>query len=82
LIDDLRYGKPETTGNESVEEKSGEYAFLKIRYKLPESKDSRLLTRTVDKESEYQSLDSAPGEVRFAAALAAFAQLLRGDSHV
>jgi Ca-activated chloride channel family protein len=82
LIDDLRYGKPKTTGKESVEEKSGEYAFLKIRYKLPESKDSRLLTRAVDNESEYQSLASAPGEVRFASAVAAFAQLLRGDSYV
>ena len=46
LIDDLRYEKPETTGKEGVEEKSGEYAFLKIRYKLPEAKDSRLLTKS------------------------------------
>lgn len=82
LIDDLRYGKPETTGKENVEAKSGEYAFLKIRYKLPKAKDSRLLKRAVDKESEYQSLDSAPGEVRFASAVAAFGQLLRGDSYV
>ena len=82
LIDDLRYGKPETTDKESLEEKSAEYAFLKIRYKLPESEDSRLLTRAVDKESEYQSLASAPGEVRFASAVAAFGQLLRGDSYV
>jgi Ca-activated chloride channel family protein len=82
LIDDLRYGKPETAGKENVEEKSGEYAFLKIRYKLPESKDSLLLTRAVDKKSEYQSLASAPDEVRFASAVAAFGQLLRGDSHV
>jgi Ca-activated chloride channel family protein len=82
LIDDLRYGKPETAGKENVEEKSGEYAFLKIRYKLPESKDSVLLTRAVDKKSEYQSLASAPDEIRFASAVAAFGQLLRGDSHV
>jgi Ca-activated chloride channel family protein len=82
LIDDLRYGKPETAGKENVEEKSGEYAFLKIRYKLPESKDSLLLTRAVDKKSEYQSLASAPDEIRFASAVAAFGQLLRGDSHV
>ena len=82
LVDDLRYGKPETTGKESVEEKSGEYAFLKIRYKLPEAKVSRLLERAVGKESEYQTLDSAPGEVRFASAVAAFGQLLRGDSYV
>jgi len=82
LVDDLRYGKPETTGKESVEEKSGEYAFLKIRYKLPKTKVSRLLKRAVGKESEYQSLDSAPGEVRFASAVAAFGQLLRGDSYV
>lgn len=82
LIDDLRYGKAKATGKESIEEKSGEYAFLKIRYKLPESEDSRLLKRAVDKESEYQSLDRAPGEARFASAVAAFGQLLRGDSYV
>jgi Ca-activated chloride channel homolog len=80
-LDDLRYGKAETTGPERVEE-SGEYAFLKIRYKLPEAKASRLLERAVGKESEYQSLDSAPGEARFASAVAAFGQLLRGDSYL
>ena len=82
LIDDLRYGKPKTTGKQSAEAKSGEYAFLKIRYKLPEAKDSRLLKRAVDQKSEYRSFDSAPAEVRFASAVAAFGQLLRGDSYV
>ena len=82
LVDDLRYGKPESAGKESVEAKRGEYAFLKIRYKLPDAKDSRLLKRVVGKESEYQSLYSAPSEVRFASAVAAFGQLLRGDPYV
>jgi Ca-activated chloride channel homolog len=81
-VDDLRYGKPETTGKESADEKNGEYAFLKIRYKLPETKDSRLLKRAVGTESEYRSFDSAPGEARFASAVAAFGQLLRGASYV
>jgi len=82
LIDDLRYGKKGTAGEDTVEEKGDEYAFLKIRYKLPDSKKSRLITTPIGRENEYPSLDRVPGEARFASAVAAFGQLLRGDSHV
>lgn len=36
----------------------------------------------IGKESEHQSFDKVPGEARFASAVAAFGQLLRGDPYV
>jgi len=82
LIDDLRYGKSETARKDQIGRKSNEYAFLKIRYKLPDAGESRLITKSISSENEYQSLNKAPGEARFASAVAAFGQLLRGDPYV
>ncbi len=82
-IDDLRYGRdgakePSRPGNAAT----GEYAFLKIRYKLPGEQRSRLITTPITPAQERHSLAAAPGEARFAAAVAAFGQILRGDSRV
>lgn len=77
-IDDLRYGKSDTA---SEEPGSGEYAFLKIRYKLPDSDTSSLITVPVTKNVETAELGAAPQEARFAAAVAAFGQILRGGRH-
>jgi len=57
-----------------------ELAFLKMRYKLPDSDTSQLITRPVVKADVVQSLDQASVDVRFAASVAAFGQLLRGSS--
>ena len=56
---------------------AGEYAFLKIRYKLPDRDDSTLITRTVTRADEAERVGDAPQEARFAAAVAGFGQLLR-----
>jgi Ca-activated chloride channel family protein len=82
LIDELRYARREPTGNDQGGERTDEFAFLKIRYKLPEEKTSRLIETPIGMEKEYKFLDSVPGEVRFASAVAAFGQLLRGDPYV
>lgn len=82
LIDDLRYAKHETDYKTSSEKISSEYAFLKIRYKLPDSATSTLITTPIDKDSEYSAFGRVPGEARFASAVAAFGQLLRGEPHV
>ena len=55
-----------------------ELAFLKIRFKLPEAEESRLITRPVTAADMLDSVDAAPADVRFAAAVAAFGQILRG----
>lgn len=82
LIDKLRYGRPAAGEDVKATTENAETAFLKIRYKLPDAEDSRLLTTAIGSESEYASVDTAPGEARFATAVAAFGQLLRGDPYL
>lgn len=79
-LDDLRYQQAQAPT--ATDAKAGEYAFVKIRYKLPNSDTSELISTPVGAEQEYPSLDAAPTEARFAAAVAGFGQLLRGSSYL
>lgn len=76
-VDPLRYGKEQA----SVAHKSGELAFLRLRYKEPEGDVSRLVEWPVQREDVKSSLAQASTEFRFAAAVAAFGQQLRGGKH-
>jgi len=83
LIDELRYAPQETVDGTRPQAKIGEYAFLKIRYKLPGAEKSRLMTTPIGRKNEYPSVEKVPGtDVRFATAVAAFGQLLRGGSYL
>ncbi|MFL6743831.1 MAG: vWA domain-containing protein, partial [Sphingomicrobium sp.] len=75
-IDDLRYGKPAA---QAV--RSGELGFVKIRYKLPKSDTSRLISTPIDGRYEVRRFEDAPQDARFAIGVAAFAELLRGGKH-
>lgn len=75
LVDDLRYGDRETKQYGL----SGEYAFLKIRYKLPNSTNSKLLTTPITNKHEYSNINRAPTDIRFAASVAGFGQILKGS---
>lgn len=78
-VDELRYKpaeKPAPAGQE------GEYAFVKIRYKRPSSDTSTLISTPVDARQAYRTLEQVPQEPRFAAAVAAFGQLLRGGDYL
>lgn len=79
LVDDSRYQKP--AAQPDSKNNTGEYAFVKIRYKLPDSDTSKLITTPVDSKVEYKQLAEVPNDAKFAASVAAFAQLLRGDSY-
>ncbi|MEQ1706677.1 MAG: YfbK domain-containing protein, partial [Rickettsiales bacterium] len=79
LIDDSRYQKSEEKTEKK--DKSDEYAFVKIRYKLPDSDTSKLITTPVDSKVEYKQLTEVPTDARFATSVVAFAQILRGDSY-
>jgi Ca-activated chloride channel family protein len=65
LVDELPYQAP--TKSAETDKKSGEYAFVKIRYKLPDGDTSTLITTPVDAEHEYKALDAVPVDARFAA---------------
>ena len=58
----------------AVEAKSDELAMLRVRYKPAAGGDSRLIERPISQEAA-----KAGDDLRFAAAVAAFAQQLKGD---
>ena len=71
----LRYGKEKATAGKGA----GELAHLRLRYKLPGSDSSRLIEDPI----LASSLAANPGEsFRFASAVAAYADLLRGGTHI
>jgi Ca-activated chloride channel family protein len=61
---------------------SSEYGFVKIRYKLPKSSASRLISTPIARSSEVRRFADAPSDARFAAGVAAFAEILRGGRYV
>ena len=71
MVDELRYAT-----DEDGSLNSGEYAFLKLRYKNPGEATSNLITTPIQSDANA-GLDS---EVAFAAAVAGFSQILRGDN--
>jgi Ca-activated chloride channel family protein len=77
--DDLRYAQSTDAGGQSAN--ANEYAFVKIRYKLPKSDVSDLITTQVDRSTEYARFEEAPTDARFAASVAVFAEILRGGRH-
>jgi Ca-activated chloride channel family protein len=80
-IDDLRYGEA-TTNNAGGIAHADEYAFVKIRYKLPNEDISKLITTPVTVANEVSTFDQAGIDQRFSVAVAAFGQKLRNTTQV
>ncbi len=74
--DQLRYKK---VASDAGSGQSDELAFLKLRYKLPDSDQSELMTQPVTGSSAKQSLAAVSDEVAFATGVAAFAEKLNGS---
>ncbi|MEP3276146.1 MAG: von Willebrand factor type A domain-containing protein [Stappiaceae bacterium] len=81
--DALRYKKETTDTGSSAEPsaQSNELAFLKLRYKLPDSDKSKLITLPILKSDSKQTLDAVSNEVAFATGVAAFAEKLSGSEY-
>jgi len=60
---------------------SGELAWLKLRYKRPDGGRSELIERPITRADLAPSLERATPALRFAAAVAAFGQILRGGRY-
>ena len=73
--DPLRYGASAAGGTG----RGGELAFLKLRYKRPGEPDSRLIERAITRADQRRE---ASESLRFAAAVAAYADLLRGGRNM
>ncbi len=83
-VDPLRYGAAEK--HKADTDFSGEYAFLKIRYKLPDEDKSNLITTPVTQSKhefgeESDAAHPLVNETGFATAVASFAQLLKGGQY-
>ena len=78
LVDPSRYEKPAATDAN----KSGEFAFLKLRYKLPGGTTSKLIEQPIMAKDALAKFEDASEDTRFAAAVAAYAQILKGDTHI
>ncbi|MET2826317.1 YfbK domain-containing protein [Mesorhizobium shangrilense] len=76
-VDPLRYGQA-SVDNGGVAN-ADEYAFVKIRYKLPNEDVSKLITTPVTSANEVSSFDQASTDQRFSVAVAAFGQKLRDE---
>jgi Ca-activated chloride channel family protein len=75
-IEPLRYGvnKPAAGSKE-------ELAFLRLRYKLPGEEQSKLLEQGLLRK-DIKKIDQSSDDLRFAASVAAFGQMLRGGEHL
>jgi len=77
LTDPLRYApRPSATSACS------EIAYLKMRYKLPGETASRLIERPITQNDVRMTVDVIPADMKFAAAVAGFGQILRGDPYL
>ncbi|MBZ9760172.1 von Willebrand factor type A domain-containing protein [Mesorhizobium sp. CA8] len=76
-VDPLRYGQAKVDNGGVAN--ADEYAFVKIRYKLPDENVSKLITTPVTAANEVKSFDAAGTDQRFSIAVAAFGQKLRDE---
>lgn len=83
LIDGSRY--QQTAQPKDIDSAANEYAFLRLRYKLPGENTSRLIEQPIAEKSTDMNKKSlspvALREANFATAVAGFAQLLRGGKY-
>lgn len=85
-VDPLRYGAADTSEKKKVRiapanPSDHEYAFLKMRYKPIDSDKSNLITYPITMEDEV-SLENLKPDLKFAAAVTGFAQILRGGKYI
>ncbi len=81
LVDDLRYIKPATAVKPAGAAGVDEIAWLRLRYKRPGADESQLIEQPVMADMAT-AFEQAPNEARFAAAVAAFGQILRQSPHI
>lgn len=77
-LDPLRYG---TEAAPAPASPGDEYGFLKLRYKLPDEDTSQLIEEPVKIGQALDGIAAAPADVRFATAVASFAQKLRESAY-
>ena len=77
LLEENRYQQEK----KAVADTSSEYAFLRLRYKLPNETKSNLIETPIATASKVKINAEYQQEVNFATAVAGFAQLLKGSNY-
>lgn len=77
-VDPLRYSAA-SPASKPEDGKTGELGYLKLRYKLPDGDTSRLIETPIERSLAVPTLAEADDDSRFAAAVAAFGQKLKGS---
>ena len=75
-IPELRYGARQ----EQAQENTDELAYVKLRYKQPGQDSSIELARAISSDSVRSSIDQSSDDLRFAASVAGFGQILQGGT--
>ena len=78
MLGERRYSENKKTINPS----GNEYGFLKIRYKLPKEKKSRLISKAITINLEVSTFARAKQETRFSVGVAGFSQLLKQSKYI
>ena len=76
-MDPLRYGNEAVPANNS-----NEIAFVRLRYKPTHAEASRLIEKPIATADMIEDLSATSNSYRFAAAVSAFAQGLRGSDYL
>lgn len=79
-VDPLRYQQDKPA--KASDNRSNELAWLKLRYKPPGQQDSKLVQLPITKAGAWPALDKADADLRFAVAVAAWGQWLRGSTQI
>ncbi|CAI8985124.1 Ca-activated chloride channel homolog [Pseudomonas chlororaphis] len=74
-LEPLRYGQAQASSESNI--KGDELAMLRVRYQAPQGGGSRLIERPILASQQHGKLAQASDDLRFAAAVAAFAQQLK-----
>lgn len=84
-VDPLRYGKDGASAKAqsgSAGARARELAWLKLRYKAPGSTQSELVEFPIMRPAKLAPVEQADADLRFAVAVAAWGQWLRGSSQI
>ncbi|WP_097306246.1 vWA domain-containing protein [Pseudomonas chlororaphis] len=76
-LEPLRYGQAQAKMSSESNIKGDELAMLRVRYQAPQGGSSRLIERPILASQQHGKLIQASDDLRFAAAVAAFAQQLK-----
>lgn len=79
-VDPLRYQQEKAA--RPADKHANELAWLKLRYKPPGQADSQLVEVPIAKAASWPALDKADADLRFAIAVAAWGQWLRGSTQL